>query len=338
MDNNKILFSIIVPAYNSAEFIHKCIKSVLAQTYSELELILVDDGSGDDTPIICDTYAQNDPRIKVIHKANGGHTSARNEGLKIAKGEYILFLDSDDWIAPRTLECCYEEIITCRSDILVYRMQSEGNPTPFKVSLPDGSYSITDLENTSQNNFIISEDGSFIFPKSLSAKCFRHNIIYDEQLQIPEDVQVGEDGAAFIASLLKAQSIGVIADNVNACYYCRVRANSVSRSSDSAAFDKAASLLLHYDKILSSTRVDYSDQFNRNVVAQLYTAALLVMRSEGDNKQLNNGLSRAMKNDVILRGFRKAQFNLKGYRFIIKKIILRHRLWGIAKLLDRKNI
>lgn len=328
----------VVPAYNSATFIKKCIESVLGQTYSEFELILVDDGSKDETLSICKTYAESDSRVKVIHKENGGHTSARNEGLKNATGEYVLFLDSDDWISAQTLEACHNEIIKNNSDILVYQMRNSDNTAPYKVLFSDGCYSINDLENNIKNNFIYSEDGRFAFPKSLSGKCFRYDTIYKNQLQIPEDIKLGEDGAAFIGSLLNAKNISVIVGNKKACYYCLVRSNSTSREADSAAFEKATSLLLHYDKILGNTSVDYSSQFNRNVVAQLYTATLVGLRSGCSNIQLNNGLNNAMKNAVILNGFCKAKFNLKGYKFIIKKFILRYRLWGAAKLLDRKNI
>ena len=214
-------------------------------------------------------------------------------------------------------------------------MQNSDNSSPYKVTISDGYYEISDLERKSQNNFIIAEDGSFTFPKSLSAKCFRYDTIYDNQMQIPKDIQLGEDGAAFVGSLLKAKSISVIATDERACYYCLVRPDSISRSSDLAAFKRTTSLLLYYDKILRNASADYSSQFNRNVVAQLYTAALFVIRGGGSNVELRNGLNNAMKNTVIQNGFTNAKFNLKGYKFIIKKLILRYRLWSIAKLLDR---
>lgn len=98
---NKI--SIIVPVYNVESYLHYCVKSVLAQTYSNWELILVNDGSPDRCPQICDEYAEMDYRIKVIHKANGGLSSARNAALDIAKGDFITFLDSDDYLHQDTL-------------------------------------------------------------------------------------------------------------------------------------------------------------------------------------------------------------------------------------------
>lgn len=103
MDQN-VLISVIVPVYNVEEYLPRCVDSILAQTYQNLEIILVDDGTKDASDKICDDYAAKDPRIKVIHKENGGLSSARNAGIDIAKGEYLGFVDSDDWIEPEMYE------------------------------------------------------------------------------------------------------------------------------------------------------------------------------------------------------------------------------------------
>lgn len=94
--------SIIVPVYNVEAYLCRCIDSILAQTFTDFELILVDDGSPDNCSSICDEYAKKDSRIVVVHKENGGLSDARNTGLDIAKGEYIGFVDSDDFIHPQT--------------------------------------------------------------------------------------------------------------------------------------------------------------------------------------------------------------------------------------------
>ena len=96
--------SVIIPVYKVESYLHKCVDSVLNQTYSNLEVILVDDGSPDNCGAICDDYARQDPRVKVIHKQNGGLSSARNAGLDIAAGDYIGFVDSDDWMEPDAYE------------------------------------------------------------------------------------------------------------------------------------------------------------------------------------------------------------------------------------------
>lgn len=99
-----ILISVIVPVYNVEKYLPKCVDSILNQTYRNLEVILVDDGTKDASDAICDAYAQKDPRVKVIHKENGGLSSARNAGIDIAQGEYLGFVDSDDWIEPDMYE------------------------------------------------------------------------------------------------------------------------------------------------------------------------------------------------------------------------------------------
>lgn len=100
----KPLISVIVPVYNVEQYLPKCIDSILAQTYENLEIILVEDGTKDSSGIICDDYAAKDTRIRVIHKPNGGLSSARNAGMEIARGEYFGFVDSDDWIEPEMYE------------------------------------------------------------------------------------------------------------------------------------------------------------------------------------------------------------------------------------------
>lgn len=96
--------SVIVPIYNVAEYLRRCVDSILSQTYTNLEVILVDDESPDRCPEICDEYSKKDTRVKVIHKENGGLSSARNAGLKVAVGDFISFIDSDDWISPDAYE------------------------------------------------------------------------------------------------------------------------------------------------------------------------------------------------------------------------------------------
>ena len=112
--------SIIVPVYNIEEYIEKCVKSITKQTYKNLEIILVDDGSTDSAGKICDKLAEKDERIKVIHKKNGGLSSARNAGMKKATGDYICFIDGDDYISKDYCELMYnaliERIINSKND------------------------------------------------------------------------------------------------------------------------------------------------------------------------------------------------------------------------------
>lgn len=119
MVNEQELISVIVPVYNVEKFLKRCIDSILSQTFFNFELILVDDGSPDNSPQLCDRYAKCDKRISVIHKTNGGLSDARNAGLEIAKGDFIAFVDSDDIVSSRFLEFLYRAIKNSDCDIAV---------------------------------------------------------------------------------------------------------------------------------------------------------------------------------------------------------------------------
>lgn len=113
--------SVIIPVYNVEKFLNRCVDSVLNQTLSDIEVILVDDGSPDHSPAICDEYASLDQRVKVIHKPNGGLASARNAGMKIASGKYMFFVDSDDWLELNGLELLYDLALKYKVDFVRYR-------------------------------------------------------------------------------------------------------------------------------------------------------------------------------------------------------------------------
>ena len=116
---SQALISIIVPIYKVEKYLSRCIDSILAQTYKNLEIILVDDGSPDKCPEICDKYAKEDSRIKVIHKKNGGVSSARNAGLDVATGKYIFFVDSDDIITEDALSNLYEKATEAKAKLAI---------------------------------------------------------------------------------------------------------------------------------------------------------------------------------------------------------------------------
>lgn len=116
-NTNNELVSVIVPVYKVEPYLDRCVASILAQTYPNLEVILVDDGSPDNCPALCDAWAQRDARIRVIHKKNGGQSDARNVGLDAASGAYISFVDSDDYIAENFIETLYDLLHEYHTDI-----------------------------------------------------------------------------------------------------------------------------------------------------------------------------------------------------------------------------
>lgn len=155
--NPNVLISIIVPVYNVEQYLGRCVDSLIGQTYKNIEIILVDDGAKDRSGQICDEYALKDERIIVIHKENGGLSDARNAGIKVAKGAFIGFVDSDDYVAP----CMYEELIACLtetdSDIAMCRyIRFKGDRCTECLTSPDECVEMNTLQALEN---IYSDDG-----------------------------------------------------------------------------------------------------------------------------------------------------------------------------------
>lgn len=132
--------SIIVPVYKVEPYLDKCVSSIVNQTYTNLEIILVNDGSPDNCPAICDAWAEKDSRIRVMHKTNGGLSDARNAGMTVATGELMAFVDSDDWIAPDMYEHLYQRLSEDNSDIAACGVQMVWeNKTPSRMLTRDGN-------------------------------------------------------------------------------------------------------------------------------------------------------------------------------------------------------
>ena len=150
--------SVIVPIYKVEKYIHRCIDSIINQTYKNLEIILVDDGSPDSCPRICDEYAKKDKRIKVIHKENGGLSDARNKGVDIATGDYIAFVDSDDYIHPNMYEVLIYELEKNNSDIALckYKIVYEKSKITTEI---DGKFEVYSLNNLQALDSMYGKDG-----------------------------------------------------------------------------------------------------------------------------------------------------------------------------------
>ena len=151
------LISVIVPIYNVEPYLDRCIRSVADQTYTNLEIILVDDGSPDNCPAICDVWAQRDPRIRVIHKENGGLSDARNAGMAIATGELISFIDSDDSIEPEFLEKLFRALTEYDADIAecaVSYVDGEGNVLRRRETAP-----VQTMDKMEALRRLVQEDG-----------------------------------------------------------------------------------------------------------------------------------------------------------------------------------
>lgn len=181
------LVSIVVPIYNVEEYVGKCIESIIDQTYTNLEIILVDDGSPDKSPDIIDSYGQLDSRIKVIHKDNGGLSDARNVGLDVSTGDYICFVDSDDYIELNMIERTLHEIITLGVDVLIYGLFNEEHDENGEII----NKTVVDIEPENPNS-VISVVG-FAWNKLYATDLLKkNNLQFEKGLVLVEDIVFNE--------------------------------------------------------------------------------------------------------------------------------------------------
>lgn len=187
---NNDLISVIVPVYNVAAYLRKCLDSIVGQTYKNLEIILVDDGSTDGSGSICDEYAKEDRRIKVIHKDNGGVSSARNIGIYNVEGKYILFVDADDIVNERYVEILYTELLKHKVDIVFCGIKSIYVKSREEISIGVEK----EFQGNINKDFIkFYRENLFLITAAPSAKIYKTNIIKSNELKFDESYNNVED-------------------------------------------------------------------------------------------------------------------------------------------------
>lgn len=177
------LISVIVPVYNVEKYLRQCIDSILSQTYTNFELILVDDGSKDQSGEICNEYAEKDSRIRLFHKENGGVSSARNLGLDNAHGEYICFVDSDDWVDNTYIE---DMLKPGDYDLVMQGMKQATKIWKYSLKSLNDTIQILDVLISSGRNHDLLFNGPY-------CKLYKNNIIRDKNLRFNEKIWLGED-------------------------------------------------------------------------------------------------------------------------------------------------
>lgn len=205
--------SVIVPVYNVEKYLNRCVDSILAQTFEDFELILVDDGALDSSGDICDEYAQKDYRVKVIHKENSGVSSARNAGIDIATGQYIMFVDSDDYIDETMLE---DMVNATQSDVdmVITSIEMVSNNKTQKFQMKDCQY----------NSHILMEEYALDeFPNiCLNGPCckfYKKSIVSGNYIRFKENLSLGEDTFFNMDYLMHCHKITTLSK----CYYKYMR-------------------------------------------------------------------------------------------------------------------
>lgn len=217
--------SVVIPVYNMQKYLDKCMQSVLSQTLSDIEILLVDDGSSDDSPRLCDDYAGADARVRVIHKENGGLTSAWKRGSLEAAGEYIGYVDSDDYIEPDMYERMYDRAVRTDADIVccglthLYEDDPERRWTE-QMELATDSLKKDDLSHLIYPTLI--NDGSFLgrcLQPNRVTKLVRSSLVKKNLDMCADEVSIGEDYQFSLCMFLDAGRVEIIRDYFPYYYY-----------------------------------------------------------------------------------------------------------------------
>lgn len=272
MQEKMINLSVIVPVYNIEKYVDKCLKSLINQTYKDMEIIVVDDGSTDNSGIICDKYKEKLENILIIHKENNGLVSARKTGLEYAKGKYVTYVDGDDWIDTDAYERIMEIMNKYCPDIVTCGFVEEfSNKSELHIDyVTTGLYKGTELKEV-YSRMLHDEryDDSGIRPNVWS-KVFKRELLIPAQNNVDNEIKLGEDMACSYPALLMAKSIFVS----DLCVY------HYRRRDDSMTYDRDMSYFENIGRLYKFLRDQFKDiKFKKVMIEQLnrYMRFLLEM-------------------------------------------------------------
>ncbi len=255
MMNKEAAISIVVPVYNTKEYLTQCIESIIGQTHHNMEIILVDDGSNDGSELICDEYAGEDSRIKVIHRENGGLVSARREGVRTAASHWVSFVDSDDWIEKDMFEEMLTKAEECGNpDIVVARSFHEKGSLYFQRSgvIAPGVYQGNAISDIIPRMIIGDDSGEWGIEGSAWGKIYNRELLLSVLDQIDDRITYGEDGAMVYGMIPRCNSVAVM----EGCYYhYRIHPGSMATSYNTGTFERLQLLKSYFEREFKETGI-----------------------------------------------------------------------------------
>lgn len=297
-----MLFSVIVPIYKVEPYLPRCVESILAQDYQDFELILVDDGSPDGCPALCDGYAARDSRVKVIHKPNGGLVSARQAGIQAARGEYVLNVDGDDSIAPRLLGQAAALIKKWDPDLVSFAvtyLEETGSRTVCEP-LPEGFYDRTRKEAEIYPRMLMAPNMEHTF-YYLCGKVIRRSLLFPHQMAVDPGISLGEDVTCLMPVYRDAGRVYLCSKPL---YLCLVRPGSDSRTFRPAQLEQIRLGLQALDKLVDVP--DFPSQVDRYISFLCF--ALMQALCKGGRKDHRRILFQFLKDPAIQQRVQRARF------------------------------
>lgn len=295
--------SVIIPVYNTEAYLNKCLESILNQTFRDFEIILVDDASTDASGTICDGYAKKYDFIKVIHKEHGGPTHTRKAGLAYAKGEYVVYMDSDDRVTPDMYEYMMEKMFKHNADIGICDIviETEKSRIPLHISMPGGFYNKERLKKEIYPIMLFSEaENSPAIAPSLCNKIIKKTILDKVLPYANENIYYGEDAVCMYPCMLDAESVYIAKDKF---FYIYTQSEySLSRKYDKRLLAKLPLLISIFDEEFEKRGFDGKTQ------TDLYAASQLVF-SIRNELLFNREKNPAQRNTELKKYLRQPRFN-----------------------------
>ena len=332
--------SVVIPVYNVEDYLPRCVDSVLGQTLSDLEIILVDDGSPDGSPAICDVYAQKDGRIQVIHKQNGGLASARNAGMKVATGQYLFFLDSDDWLELDGLESLVKVAREHKVDFVRYRAIRSGWPgleehAPCRVEevreLTEGLYDRERIQREVYPRLLVTPQLTMGAIVGAWGSLYDLDFLRRNDLMFYEEVKFSED-LVFSARVTRAAQSFYFVDTPSVYHYF-YNPNSISKSFRAGRWDSCKSLI-------ESCERDFAKDDEYDFSSQLHALRwFCIMLALNERRYLKTAKEKAayckqLLSDPIIRqtslGFDKLSVSWK--QKLMMQLVKNKMAWVLAKM------
>ena len=324
METSNLLFSIVVPIYNVEIYLEDCIKSVLNQSFASFELILVDDGSTDNSSVICDLYGKKDQRIQVIHKVNGGLVSARKAGIAIAKGKYAVCLDSDDWIDENHLLELSKIIEEYSPDVVCFNHfeVNEGDSSVCNIPFREGLYSREDIMKEIYP-YIIQTSKGIAFPPTIWAKVYKMELYRKEQMEVDNRIKIGEDAACTIPCIINANSMFILDKSL---YYYRRNNISMTKNKKPFSWDTPELIEMHLRKRVKTNEANLQEQISRRTVHALINVVKTQFYRDEKYRRIKKEIKSEISRPMYIRALRESRF--KGGSFIsICRFFLVHNIY-----------
>ena len=300
-----MLFSVIVPIYKIEKYLSRCIESILAQTFTDFEVILVDDGSPDNCPKICDEYALRDKRIKVIHKENGGLVSARQAGIKVASGDYIFHLDGDDAICEDALQSAYEIIKEHSPDIVSFSYKTfvDGKVGEVVHDLVEEGLYDKDLIKEKIYPCLLSDKNMKHIFYFLWGRAIKRELTIQHQLNVTTKISLGEDVSCILPCFLDAKTVYMSKKTI---YLYTIRNDSLTNDFKTSQITQLADVIEGLRKLDVIKPQDFETQISRYSCFMCF--AILAAAAQGNHFSLIKTIKELIKNSLNNEEIKKAKF------------------------------